>query len=103
LTEYDEMGPGEIRRGLERIEKQLSAMQQDVSTRYNELANKMVSALGPISELKFRLEKQDDDLIEIAGKVRVNEGRLATMELRAAAVAGGVVAVFSLVKFLLGR
>lgn len=105
MTDHDndQFGPGEIRRGFERIEKQLDAMQKDVSGRYHELANKMNAALGPVSELLYRAEQSKEDLDELAVKVRVNEGRIMKIEARAAAIAGGITAVIFLVKFLMGK
>jgi hypothetical protein len=99
----DEYGPGEIRRGFDRIEKQLDAMQRDVTTRYNDLADRVTSALGPVSELRYRAEMQEKDIEEIAEKVRGVEKAHNVMEVRAAGIAGGATAIVFFVKFLLGR
>lgn len=101
--DHDDLAPGEIRRGFERIEKQLDTMQKDVSTRYHDLANKMTTALGPISELRYRADVQEKDLNDVGSKLREVEKSQNSMEVRAAAIAGGATAIVFFVKFLLGK
>lgn len=103
MTNDDDMGLGEMRRGFERLEKQLEAMQKDVSARYHALSDKMTSALGPVSEVRFRCDQQEKDLGEIATKLRIVEKAQSLMELRAATIGGGVAAIVFIIKFIVGR
>lgn len=91
-NEYDELGPGEIRRGFARLEQQV-----------NDLANKMTAAIGPMSEVKFRCEEHRKDIDQLADKLRVLEKAQNLMELRAAGIGGGVAAIAFIVKFLIGK
>jgi phage host-nuclease inhibitor protein Gam len=102
-NENDDLGPGEIRRGFTRLEAQLDKMAEDVSRRYNDLANKMTSAIGPISEVRYRCDEHRKDIDELADKLRTVEKAQNLMELRAAGIGGGVAAVAFIVKFLLGK
>lgn len=103
MTDHD-YGSGEIKRGFERIEHQLELMQQDVSTRYHELANKMNAALGPVSELRYRCEQHEKDMGEVAEKLRVVERAQTMMEVRAASIAGGMTVIVFVIKiWLLGK
>ena len=103
MTDHDELGSGEIRRGFDRLEKQIEAMQQDVSRRYHSLSDKMTTALGPIGELRVHLENAQKDVDRIATTQRGLVNRVGQIEIRAAAVAGGVTAAVFLVKFLIGK
>lgn len=103
MPEYDELGPGEIRRGFERLEKQLGLMQEDVSRRYYDLGNKINSALGPVSELRYRADTQQKDIDEVCEKLRAVEQKQNMMEVRAAAIGGGATAIVFFVKFLFGK
>ncbi len=103
MPEHDDLGPGEIRRGFARLETQLDKMAEDVSRRYNDLANKMNSALGPVSELRYRAETQQNDIDEVCEKLRAVEHKQTLMEVRAAAIGGGATAIVFFVKFLLGK
>jgi hypothetical protein len=103
VSDHEDFGPGEIRRGFDRIERQLDAMQKDVSRRYEDLATKINAAIGPLSELRIRFEQQDRDLGKLAAKVRAVEKAQNRMDLKAAAVAGGATAIVFFVKFLLDK
>src|SRR3954463_311631 len=103
MTDHD-YGKGEIQRGFERIERQLELMQQDVSTRYHELANKMNAALGPVSELRYRCEQHEKDMGEVAEKLRVVERAQNMNDVRSATIAGGMAVIVFLAKiWLMGK
>lgn len=99
----DDLAPGEIRRAFERLEKQLGSMQEDVSKRYHSLADKMTVALGPIGELKVHVDNCRADINELGQAIRETKARTDKIELRAAAVAGGITTVALVIKFLLGK
>lgn len=79
-------------------------MQKDVKTRYDDLANKINAAFGPVSELRYRCEQQEKDVTELADKVREVERANNMHDVRAASIAGGMtVIVFVLKIWLMGK
>lgn len=90
-NEYDDFGPGEMRRGFARLEKQV-----------NDLAIQMSAAIGPVSEIRFRSEQHQKDIDEVCEKVRALETQQRQSDLRAAAFGGGVSAIVLVAKFLIG-
>ncbi len=103
MGDYDELGPGEIRRGFDRLEKQLGIMQADVSQRYSDLANKMNVAIGPVSELRYRADANQKDMDEVCGKVRELEQAQTMAQVRSAGVAGGVAVILFIIKFIIWK
>lgn len=90
-NEYDDLGPGEIRRAFQRLEQQV-----------RDLAQQMAAAVGPVAEVKFKSEQHGKDIDEVCEKVRVLETQQRMSDLRAAALGGGVSAIVLVAKFVIG-
>lgn len=88
----DAMTLGEVGRAVKRLEAAVEA-----------LSSKMTVTLGPIAELRVHVENAKQDIDELAAGMRLNAERIDRIELRAAAVAGGVTALGLFLKFLLGK
>lgn len=88
----EEMGQGEIMRGFARLERQLETVQTTLN-----------NVVGPVGVLRITVENTSKDVDKLGEKVRVVEKALNTIELRAAAVTGGIMAIIFIVKFLLGK
>lgn len=87
---HDDVTLGEVDRSVKRLEAAVAA-----------LSGQMAVALGPIAEVRVRLENAREDINEIASAQRACTSRMEKIELRAAGVAGGVSALAFLAKFLL--
>lgn len=88
-NDYDDLGPGEIRRGFARIEKQVS-----------DLSIQMTNAIGPFAEVRFRGEQHEKDINQVCEKVRTLEAQQRMSDLRSAAIGGGAAVVMLVVKFV---
>jgi hypothetical protein len=53
--------------------------------------------------MRVTIANQEKDINELAEKVRIVEKAMNAIELRAAAVTGGIMGIVFLVKFLLGK
>jgi hypothetical protein len=93
MTLIDEdMGQGEIRRGFARLEKQLDTVQLTLNT-----------VMGPVGELRVIVNNVVKDVDELGEKVRMTDTKVSLIEIRNAAITGGVMSIFFLIKFLLSK
>jgi hypothetical protein len=86
-----EMTPGEIQRWLERIDKNIDSLREEVQARHHKLSGEVTAVVGPISTLTLRVDRAESALT-------VLQKDLQSVLLRAAALSGAI----ALGGFLLG-
>ncbi len=65
----DGMQPGEIERTLERIERTLDVLGNDVRARHHRFMDELTKAVGALGEHNIRLGRAEYDLNELGKKV----------------------------------
>lgn len=80
----------ELGRRMDDLKEMFHSFKDEVSERQSMLANKMDITLGPVSELKVKVEVAEKDIDALGSKVEGIIGRVTAIEVRAAAYAGGV-------------
>ncbi len=112
MTPVDEQNGetiGEVSRTLRRLEISMDRHQQDTQRRFGDLANSMQVALSPISEFRVHIDnaRKDIDLLwsdyrkaesDHVTQIDALKERQRLMELRAAAVSGGVAVIMFIIK-----
>lgn len=85
------MTPGEIQRWLERIDKNIDSLREEVQARHHKLSGEVTAVVGPISTLTLRMDRAESSLSVVQKEVQ-------GLMLRSAALS----AVIAFAGFLLG-
>jgi hypothetical protein len=59
--------------------------------------------MGPVGELRVVVGNVLKDIDELGAKLRAIEDKVSLIEIRNAAITGGVMSIFFLIKFLLSK
>jgi hypothetical protein len=93
-----EMTPGEIQRWLERIDKNIDTLREEVQTRHHKLAGEVSAVVVPVSTLGIRMGTAEGEIAKVQLEVQAVRGALVSVRLQAAALSGAI----AFAGFLLG-
>jgi hypothetical protein len=86
-----EMTPGEIQRWLERIDKNIDSLREEVQARHHKLSGEVTAVVVPVSTLTLRVTTAE-------GAIAAIQRDLQGVMLKAATLSGAI----AIVGFLLG-
>ena len=66
----EQMTSGETQRWLERIDKNVDGLREEVRARHHELAGQMTAAIGPVSTLRLRVELSEKAIKDLQKDMR---------------------------------
>lgn len=89
MSDPQEMTPGEMGRSLARIETNIAS-----------LSNQMLGAIAPVSEMKVKVERCQDDINGLGTKLTILNEKVDAVKTRADRASGGVALLAFLSGFL---
>lgn len=90
MIEDRAMTLGELGRRMDDLKDMFLSFQENIARQHNDLAGRMNVTLGPVSELKVKVEVAEKDINALGVKMDGILSRVTAIEVRAAAYAGGV-------------
>jgi phage shock protein A len=104
MTEHDPLDPmdGEVGRALTRIETSVDALTREVRERAHALKNDMTLLIKPISTLEAQAANMDRQLERHDGEIKHLTLDVRAVEVRAAAISGGIAVLVGVIEVLLG-